>query len=122
MNMHVTIWRATSPCAKCRNCGSDQQYHGMPGRQCVDFVAITAEDVEPAGLRIADLMRHCVSCDQERTALVDKGDFTAAESARLDWLNARVDACRADLSERIHEMFGTDIADVAGVLGMEVLA
>lgn len=51
----VTIWRADSPLARCRTCGSQQQFHGQPNRTCTEFIAETVADYAPADLSPAQL-------------------------------------------------------------------
>ncbi|RVT93730.1 hypothetical protein [Sphingomonas crocodyli] len=94
MTRYATIWRADSPLARCARCGTQQQFHGQPGRGCDAFRAETAFDVDPADLTTRDLIRHHADTTGERRA-----------------------ACRAEISDRIKNEFGLSFDDLALEMG-----
>lgn len=90
----VTIWRADSPLARCRNCGATQQNHGRPNFSCTDFVAETSADLEPGDLTPADLVSEIFAHPNTPRAV----------------------ACGNELRSRCWQVMGVDAADLLEAL------
>jgi len=90
----VTIWRADSPLARCRNCGATQQNHGRPNFSCTDFVAETAADLEPGELSPADLVSEIFAHPNTLRAM----------------------ACGGELRERLMSVMDVDVDDLLEAL------
>lgn len=107
----ATIWRADSPLARCKHCGVQRQFHGLSDHplNALDrprdhaFEAETADDLDPAYLSNADLIRNC-----------DAMEMRANKSAGDEM---RILECRAEISARIKAVFGVGFDDLRQTMG-----
>lgn len=118
--MYATIYRADSPLARCMRCGTQKQYHVAP-RGCGDFTAETAADIEPADLRMEDLIRH-INYSAMRYDTISSGHNVSTEEWReADRHVARRDACRVELEARVKAVFSISFDDLGATLGKVVM-
>jgi hypothetical protein len=122
----VTIHGERSPVARCSKCGVQRQFHGMSATPINTwdrprdhaFVAETADDLDPADMHTADLIRECDHAEQRRQRIENIiADPSPEEQNEANALYARVEACRVELKARIKATFGVSFDDLSVTMG-----